>query len=145
MKVVGERDKKDSVPIEGDAKQWTLYIDGASNDNGSGAGMMLISPEGHKMHCAIRFGFKVSNNEAEYEALIASLRLTRKLQAHNVKIFSDSQLVVNKMNDIYLARGDKMVAYLEKENEQLSSFSAASIEAILQSKNSNADALAKLA
>ena len=37
--------------------------------------MMLISPEGHKIYCAIRFGFKASNNEAKYEALIASLRL----------------------------------------------------------------------
>ena len=57
--------------------------------------MMLISPEGHKIHYAICFGFKTSNNKAEYEALIAVLRLTRDLQAYNVKIFSDSHLVVN--------------------------------------------------
>ena len=67
--------------------------------------MMLISLEGHKIHCAIYFGFKASNNEAEYEALIADLRLACELQTHNVKIFSDSQLVVNQVNDIYLARG----------------------------------------
>ena len=58
-------------------------MDGASNDTGSRAGMMLISPEGHKIHCAIRFGFKALNNEVKYEALIAALRLAR------------SQLVVN--------------------------------------------------
>ena len=92
--------------------------------------MMLISPEGHKIHCAICFGFKASNNEAEYEALIASLCLARKLQVRNVKIFSDSQLVVNQVNDIYLARGEKMAAYLDKAKEQLSSFSIASIEVI---------------
>ena len=57
--------REDSVPTEEDAEQWTLYIDGASNDTGSGACMMLISPKGHKIHCAIRFGYKVSNNEAE--------------------------------------------------------------------------------
>ena len=57
--------------------------------------MMLISPKGHNIHCAIHFGFKASNNEAEYEALIAGLRLMLELQACNVKIFSDSQLVVN--------------------------------------------------
>ena len=45
-------------------------MDEASNGTGSGAGIMLISPEGHKIHCAIRFGFKASNNKAEYEALI---------------------------------------------------------------------------
>ena len=65
-------------------------MDDASNDIGSGADMMLINPEGHKIHYAIRFGFKASNNEAEYEALIASLHLARELQVRNVKIFSDS-------------------------------------------------------
>ena len=84
------REKEDSVSIEGNAEQWNLYVDAASNDIGSGAGMMLISPEGHKIHCAIRFGFKVSNNKAKYEALIACLHFVRKLQAHNVMIFSDS-------------------------------------------------------
>ena len=37
--------------------------------------MKLISPEGHKIHCAIHFGFKASNNEVEYKALIVGLRL----------------------------------------------------------------------
>ena len=66
--------------------------------------MMLISLEGHKIHCAIHFGFKVLNNEARNEALITGLSLARELQVRNVKIFSDSQLVVNQVNDIYLAR-----------------------------------------
>ena len=92
-------------------------MDSASNDIGSGAGMMLISPKGHKRHCAICFGFKALNNEVEYGALIASLRLTHELQVHNVKILSDFQLVVNQINDIYLARGEKMAAYLEKAKE----------------------------
>ena len=39
--------------------------------------MMLISPKGHKIHCAISYGFKASNNEAEYKALIAGLRIIR--------------------------------------------------------------------
>ena len=70
-------------------------MDDASNDTGSGSDMMLISLEGLKIHCAIRFGFKVSNNKAEYEALIVGFRLAHELQVHNVKIFSDFQLVVN--------------------------------------------------
>ena len=71
--------REDSVPIKGDAEQWTLYIDDTSNDNGSGVGMLLISPEGHKIHCAIRFEFKASNNEIEYEALIGGLHLVHEL------------------------------------------------------------------
>ena len=68
------------------------------------------------------------NNEVEYKALIAGLHLECKLRACTVKIFSDSQLVVNQVNDIYLARGEKMAAYVEKAKEQLSLFSAASID-----------------
>ena len=64
-------------------------MDGASNDTGFGASMMLISPEGHKIHCAICFGYKASNNEVDYEALIVALCLARELKVCNVKIFSD--------------------------------------------------------
>ena len=53
-----KRERDDSIPIEGDAEQWTIYVDSASNDNGFRAGMMLISPKGHKIHCAICFEFK---------------------------------------------------------------------------------------
>ena len=79
-------------------------MDSTSNNIRSRAGIMLLSPEGHKIHYTIRFRFKAFNNEAVYEALIAGLRLAHKLQVCNVKIFSDSQLVVNQVNDIYLAR-----------------------------------------
>ena len=69
-------------------------MDNASNDTGFGADMLLISPEGNKIHCALLFKFRVSNNEAEYEALIVGLRLAKELQACDIQIYSDSQLVV---------------------------------------------------
>ena len=56
-----------------DAEQWTLYLDGASNKNGSGTSMMLKTPEGYKIHCTLHFGFQTSDNKVEYESLIASL------------------------------------------------------------------------
>ena len=94
-KVVGVREKENFESTKGDDEQWTLYVDGASNDIVTEAGMMLISPEEHKIHCAIQFGFKTSNNEAEYDALIDGLCIAHELQVCNVKIFNDSQLVVN--------------------------------------------------
>ena len=60
--------------------KWELYVDGSSNDGGSGAGLILVSPEGHRMHCALRFSFKASNNDAEYEALIVRLKLAREIK-----------------------------------------------------------------
>ena len=76
-------------------EQWILFVDGAINENKSGVGIMLISPEGHKIHCALCFGFQASNNEAEYEALIVGLRLASELQVRNLKVYSNSQLIVN--------------------------------------------------
>ena len=58
------------------------------------------------------------------------LHLPRELQVCNVKIFSDSQLVVNQVNDIYLERGEKMATYLDKAKKQLSLFFVASIKVI---------------
>ena len=66
---------------EGDTPVWKLYVDGASNEHNSGAGIILITPENHRIHCALRFGFNASNNEAEYEALLAGLRLSQDVHA----------------------------------------------------------------
>ena len=72
-------------------------MDGASNESGAGAGVILVSPEGYRIHRALRFKFDASNNEAEYEALLAGLRIARELKIENLGIVSDSQLVVNQI------------------------------------------------
>lgn len=61
--------------------------------------MVLISPEGFKVYRAFRFNFQLSNNEAEYEALISGLKLAKTLPARRLKIGSDSRLVVGQVND----------------------------------------------
>ena len=59
---------------------WRLSIDWATNAQGSGARVILTSPEGIDIKYAIRFGFQASNNEAEYEAIIAGLNLAHSMQ-----------------------------------------------------------------
>ena len=54
-KVVEAQGEKNSTLMKEDAKQWTLYVDSAFNDTGSGPDIMLISPKGHKIHCALCF------------------------------------------------------------------------------------------
>ena len=78
-----DRDQTEAPP------SWTLFVDGASNEGGAGAGLMLVSPEMHRISCAVRFAFAASNNEAEYEALLAGLRLAKELQVESIQIFSD--------------------------------------------------------
>ncbi|GJS28805.1 reverse transcriptase domain-containing protein, partial [Tanacetum coccineum] len=63
---------------------WMFFIDGSSCVDGSGAGLILINPEGAEFTYALRFRFDATNNEAEYEALIAGLRIAeQKENGHN--------------------------------------------------------------
>ncbi|KAK3016629.1 hypothetical protein RJ639_006018 [Escallonia herrerae] len=66
-----------------------LYVDGSSALGGSGAGIILISPEGFVVEYALCFGFQASNNEAEYQAILAGIRL-----AHALKKFHYQYIVI---------------------------------------------------
>ena len=124
---------------------WHLYVDRSSTDNCSGAGVILVSPEGVRLSCALRFRFKTTNNQAEYEALLAGLRLAKEVSARHLLIYSDSQLIVNQVNSEYQAKGEKMASYLEKAKELLGQFDTVTITQIPRNENTNADALARLA
>ena len=71
-----------------------MYVDGASNTRGLGVKILMVSPEGLRLEKSLRLGFCTSNNEAEYEALIAGLQVVQRLNAEEVEMFSDSRLVV---------------------------------------------------
>ncbi|GKA89819.1 reverse transcriptase domain-containing protein [Tanacetum coccineum] len=66
------------VQNQDDVEKWTLFTDGASNNKGSGAGLVLISPNGAELTYAFRLKFTSTNNEAEYEALLPGLRMAAK-------------------------------------------------------------------
>ena len=71
-----------------------MYFDGYIMAPGSGAGVVLISPDGSSLHYAIRLHFSASNNTVEYEALINGLRITIELGATRLYVRGDSELVV---------------------------------------------------
>ncbi|CAL8990767.1 unnamed protein product [Prunus brigantina] len=94
---------------------------------------------------ALRFKFHASNNEAEYEALLAGLRLAKEMGARQIQIFSDSQLVVHQVNQNFIAKDVSMTAYLQHTRHLLTTFNAYLISQVPRSENSHADALARLA
>ena len=71
---------------------------------GVGAGIVIITPEGIRLEHSFRLGFKTSNNEAEYEALLAGLRAILHLGAKDVEIYSNSRLVVYQIIGSFEAR-----------------------------------------
>ncbi|GJZ51382.1 reverse transcriptase domain-containing protein, partial [Tanacetum coccineum] len=97
-------------------EQWTLFTDGSSS----------------------------FNNEAEYEALIASLWIAAQMGVRNVRVSVDSKLVANQVLGAYVAKEQNMIKYLEKVKSLVSGFSSFSISQVPRSKNKKADALSKI-
>ena len=102
-------------------------------------------PDGIDVEYALRFEFQASNNKAEYEAVIAELNLAHSMEADQLEICSDSQLVVKQIEDSYEARGEKMILYLKKLRELLKKFTRVQVKHVPRVENTQADALAKLA
>ncbi|GJZ86430.1 reverse transcriptase domain-containing protein [Tanacetum coccineum] len=91
---------------------WTLFTDGSSCADGFGGGMILINPEGMKFTYALRFRFDATNNEAEYAALIAGLKIAEQMGVQNLQANVDSRLVANQVNGTYVAKENDMIRYL---------------------------------
>lgn len=88
--------------VEEDSKnQWALYVNSSSNANRTGEGLILASPEGDIIQHALRFKFFFTNNKAEYEALVASLKISKELGVQHLKACNDSQLIVSHVQNEY--------------------------------------------
>ncbi|XP_076929983.1 uncharacterized protein LOC143594603 [Bidens hawaiensis] len=126
-------------------KVWKMFTDGASNDEGAGAGLKITNPEGKHFTYALRLEFKSTNNEAEYEALLAGLRIAKKLGARHLEAHVDSMLVANQIEGSYDAKDNKMASYLAQAKALMATFATCKVKHINRSENKQADALSKLA
>ncbi|GFY88915.1 hypothetical protein Acr_06g0008550 [Actinidia rufa] len=107
--------------------------------------LVIQTPSGEQMEYAIRIRFKATNNEAEYEALLAGLIVVVELRAQSLENFSDSQLVVNQVQGDYLAKDARMMAYLGEVKAASAKIKEFKINQIPREDNKKADALANLA
>lgn len=89
-------------------RPWRVFVDGASNARGSGVGIVMMSPEGLRFEKSLRLGFQASNNEVEYEVLVASFRAIQNLGAKEVEVFSNSKLVVSQIEGSFEAKDSRM-------------------------------------
>ncbi|XP_075473930.1 uncharacterized protein LOC142504983 [Primulina tabacum] len=94
---------------------------------------------------ALRIDSQVTNNEAEYEAVLAGIRAAREVGASRIILYSDSQLITQQIKGVYEAKDDRMLKYLQLIKTQLEVFMDWGIEQIPQEENNEADAWAKMA
>jgi ribonuclease HI len=124
---------------------WALFFDGSSCGKGGGAGILLISPRGEMFEFAIPMQPTVTNNQAEYEALLRGLQYLRDAKAISVEIFGDSELVIKQLNGQYECRNDILRNYYEECKEILKSFQLVILEHIPRENNGEANRLAQSA
>ena len=86
---IAEYTQSEDKGVEGQ-RLWSILTDGSLNQRSGGAGVVIQTPEGDKIECMIRLDFPTTNNEAEYEALVAGLDLARAAGAENMIIHCDS-------------------------------------------------------
>ncbi|GJR72358.1 reverse transcriptase domain-containing protein [Tanacetum coccineum] len=89
-------------------EEWVLYTDGASSAKGFGAGLVLISPTKTEYTYALRINFESTNNQAEYEALLAGLRISKKMGVQSLSVNVDSKMVASEINGNYEACKENM-------------------------------------
>ncbi|GAU48525.1 hypothetical protein TSUD_243030 [Trifolium subterraneum] len=127
------------------ANKWTIFVDGASNATGEGAGIILENEEGILIEVSLELSFPTSNNQAEYEAFLAGLRLAEDVGAKEIKIYTDSQLVASQVLGEYQAKNDNLSEYLALVKERITKFDSAEIQHVPREHNKRADILSKLA
>ena len=116
----------------------------SSNRQVGGVDVVLHSLEGDKIECVIRLDFPTTNNEAEYEALIARLDLAKATRATNVIMYCDSQVVASQVNGDYECKGERMKKYLEQVKDRVNNLQAKFVQ-IPREESEPANRLAKAA
>ncbi|KAM1292671.1 hypothetical protein ACFX2I_019601 [Malus domestica] len=132
------------MPASPDGDFWRLHVDGVFNYKGSRANMVLIIPHNSMLEHEITIGFKASNNKAEYEALLASLRIAKDLAVEKLAIHYDAQLITSQTTEGYKEKHPKMAQYLDKVRKQLEAFQTYTFTQVPWADNAYTDMLAGL-
>ena len=111
---------------------------------GSGAGVVLISPDGSRLRYAIHLHFSASNNAVEYKALINGLRIAIELGTTRLYVCGDSELVIDKVMKESSYKSPLMVAYCQEVRKLEDKFRWIKLHHVPRKDNDAADFLTKL-
>ena len=123
---------------------WELFFDGGRNKIGAGGGCMLISPRNERYFSTFHFCFSCSNNMAEYEALIHGLEWARRMGVSYLKVYGDSELVVNQVRNQNVTKNALLKSYKYRVWDLLEGFDAFNLVSIPRDQNKHVDRLAAI-
>jgi ribonuclease HI len=125
-------------------EHWTMYFDGSLKLDGSGVGVLFISPRGEQLKYVLQILWEVTNNEAEYEALLHGIRLAISLGIKRLLVYGDSLLVIQQVNKEWDCNKETMDAYVQEVRKLENKFSGLEVHHVIQEHNVGADILSKL-
>ncbi|XP_020678337.2 uncharacterized protein LOC110096641 [Dendrobium catenatum] len=132
---------------EQESPTWEFYFDGASSIKSLrpyetpvvrvGLGLVFVSPEGHTLRYSYNLSEPRTNNETEYEALIVGLELVIQMSIVRVKIFGDSQLIINQVAGIFKVLKPELLPYHDRAMELFIADALAKLAKELADPNGN--------
>jgi ribonuclease HI len=125
-------------------EHWVMHFDGSLKLEGAGEGVLLISPMGEQLKYVLQIFWKVSNNEAEYEALLHGLCLAVSMGIKRLLVYGDSAVVINQVNKSWDRNKENMDAYYLEVRKLENKFYGLEFHHIVHDNNVAADILSKL-
>jgi ribonuclease HI len=121
-----------------------MYFNGSLKLEGACAEVLLISPKREQLKYVLQIFWKVSNNEAKYEALLHGLRLAISLGIKWLLVYGDSAVVINQVNKSWDRNKENMNAYCLKVHKLENKFYGLEFHHVVRDNNVAADVLSKL-
>jgi ribonuclease HI len=121
-----------------------MYFDSSLKLERAGAGVLLISPTGEQLKYVLHIFWKVSNNEAEYEALLHKLHLAASLGIKRLLVYGDAAVVTNQVNKSWDRNKENMDAYSLEVRKIENKFYGLEFHHIVRDNNVAVDVLSKL-
>jgi ribonuclease HI len=120
-----------------------IYIDGASKGNPGPSGIgVIICQDGKTIKNISCYIGNATNNVAEYTALIYGLQECLRLNAENININTDSQLIHRQINKEYKVKNANILGLYNQATRLMAGFKSVSVNHIPRENNKGADKLA---
>jgi ribonuclease HI len=121
-----------------------MYFDGSLKLQGAGAGILFTAPGAEHLRYALQLLFPVSNNAAEYEALIHGLNIAISLGIKRLMVYGDSLIVISQINKEWDCSSDSMGKYCTAVRKLEDKFEGLTFHHVERDRNTAADVLSKL-
>jgi ribonuclease HI len=141
--LVAERTSTDILALS--IRAWAMYFDGSVCGDGSGIGILLVSPRGATYSFSIRLTTPCTNNLAEYEAVRKGMELLLEAGAEAVEVFGDSKLVISQLTETYRCESELLFPLWRQCQELMAQFRYINFYWIPRIQNSEANDLAQMA